>query len=423
MASTISIRGVLAALFGVLCFSCLPLRDLDSAASGRGSGGSGSGGGIMGSGGSGGSTITTGGNGAGGDGGGGSTTRAPGDSGADIPGNTAGSGGTGVGGTRDAAFTDGTIDAPALGGAGDAGTGGGRSSGGSTGSGGTMFGTGGQTSSQGGVMGGDAGTSSLVAPDLPDIDNSPVQGEIIYSAGASWDIDGEQWPAFEIHTPTASYWLVKSDAAIVSITDSSQLQWINFSSGFRPNRGVPNLGGCCQPGTPSKLGLPAMSTEVDPSFTVTSSHLRLVSKSDDGSYWLVWDFFLTHFTLTINRSAKPLGFTYRGVPGGTLGTDDQLVLAGGTTRSASNPYSTVLPGPAGWAYLTHPAVKQSLFLIQHSDDALTDTYRIADGDTAMFVFGGGQITQTPIRFSLGLINSCDDQDVSARIAFVQNAIH
>ena len=273
------------------------------------------------------------------------------------------------------------------------------------------------------MIDGGGGTTGLVAPDLPDINDSPVLGDITYSAGASWDIDGDQWPAFEIHTPTASYWLVKSDAAIVSINDTTGLQWINFSSGFRPNRGVPNLGGCCQPGNPAKLGLPTMTTEIDPSFTVTSNHLRLISKADDGSYWLVWDFFLTHFTLTINRAGKAFGFTYRGVPGGAFNADDQLVLSSGTIRSATTSYSGDLPGPSEWVYLSHPAAKQSLFLIQHSDDALPETYQIADGDSAMFVFGGGKITQTPLRFSLGLVNSCDDQVVRARITFVQNAIH
>jgi hypothetical protein len=166
-----------------------------------------------------------------------------------------------------------------------------------------------------------------------------------------------------------------------------------------------------------------MTTEVDPSFTVTSSHLRLVSKADDGSHWLVWDFFLTHFTLTINRATAPFGFTYRGVPGGAFGSGDQLVLPDGTLRSAAVPYTADMPGPAEWVYLTHPTANQSLFLLQHSDDSLPETYRIADGDTGMFVFGGGQITQTPIRFSLGLIDRCDDQAVRARIEFVRAAIH
>jgi hypothetical protein len=311
--------------------------------------------------------------------------------------------------------------------------GGASPSGGVTGSGGIGLGTGGSATLTGGSSGqggssqngtaGAAGTTGGLAPDLPDINDSPVQGAITYSAGASWDIDGTQWPAFEIHTPTASYWLVKSDAAIVSITDSSQLQWINFSSGFRPNRGVPNLGGCCQPGDPAKLKLPMMSTEVDPSFTVTSSHLRLISKSADNAYQLVWDFFLTHFTLTVNQAANAFGFTYRGVPGGTLGSADQLVMSNGTAQSALVSYSGDLPGPAEWAYLSHPATQHALFVMQHSDDALPETYQVADGDTGMFVFGSGKITQLPIRFSLGLIDSCDDPTVRARIDFIRNAIH
>jgi hypothetical protein len=283
------------------------------------------------------------------------------------------------------------------------------------------------TSPDGGTGSGDmpdantsCGSASLVAP-LPDIDNSPVEGEITFSGGASWNFDGVPWPTFEIHTPTASYWLVKSAAAMVSITDSSQKEWINFSS-VRPNRGVPNLGGCCQPGDPSKLGMPTMSTDLDPNFRSSSSHLRLVSRSDDCSYELVWDFFLTHFTLTISRAAKSFGFTYRGVPDESLDSRDQLVLSNGEPRSTMVPFNGNLTGPFQWAYFTHPADSHSLFLIQHSEDSLPDRYRIAEGDTSMFVFGGGQITETPIRFSLGVIDRSDSQAVYDRIAFVQNSI-
>ena len=442
-ATTTSACSKLTIVVALLSCWCTPLRDLDRAASGRGgsSGGAvglGSGGTQKGTGGAAGAdksdaSIATGGTGVadGATGAGGATTTG----GATATGGTAATGGATA---TDAAMATGgtaaTGGATATGGGlttgGVVGTGGTRDAGSSGGLGGTLTGTGGKSTATGGSSGGGgtstvdgaAGTTGLVAPDLPDIYDSPVQGDITYSAGASWDIDGAQWPAFEIHTPTASYWLVKSAAAIVSINDTSGLQWINFSSGFRPNRGVPNLGGCCQPGDPAKLGLPTMTTEIDPLFTVTSNHLRLISKSDDGSYWLVWDFFQTHFTLTINRAAKAFGFTYRGVPGGAFGSADQLVLSSGTMRSATLSYSGDLPGPSEWAYFSHPVVQQSLFLIQHSDDTLPDTYQIADGDSAMFVFGGGKITQTPIRFSLGLVNSCDDQVVRDRITFVQNAI-
>jgi len=396
MAPHTSSHSKLAIVVALLSCWCTPLRDLDQAASGRG-------------GASGGTTDP---------GSGGST----GEGGAGRSGNSDAENATGAAPASAGGLAAGGVVATGGSAGGTTSTAGERGSGGATGAGGVPTaaggsGGGGATSSTGGT----GGTTVVVAPDLPDITDSPVQGEITYSSGASWDIDGSQWPAFEIHTPTASYWLVKAAAAIVSINDSTGVQWINFSSGFRPNRGVPNLGGCCQPGDPAKLSLPTMTTVIDPAFTVTSTHLRLISKADDGSYWLVWDFFQTHFTLTINRAAKAFGFTYRGAPGGALDAADQLVLSSGTMRSASLPYVGDLPGPSEWVYLAHPIAKQSLFLIQHWDDSLPEKYQIADGDSAMLVFGSGQITQTPIRFSLGLVNSCDDQVVRDRIVFVRDA--
>jgi hypothetical protein len=267
-------------------------------------------------------------------------------------------------------------------------------------------------------------TSMSVAPDLPDLPNAPVQGEIRYSAGASWVIDEVEMPAFRIETPTAAYFLLKSAAAIVSIDDKNNLPWIGYSSGYRPKRGVPNLGGCCQPGVPAKLGMPEMTTVVD-SQSVTLSHLRLSSKSVlDDSYWLVWDFYVTHVTLTINRASGPFGFTYHGVPGITLDADDQLVLSSGLSRNANNAFSGDLPGPVEWAYLTNAADSTtlgSLFLIQHTDDDFPESYLVADGNSSKLVFGDGKITNTPIRFSLGLVDSVDYETVKQRVEFVISA--
>jgi hypothetical protein len=303
------------------------------------------------------------------------------------------------------------------------------SSGGST-SGASAPISGGTHASAGGVGGATGGggtilaTGGSIAMDLPDLTNSPVQGAITYSAGASWDIDGVQWPAFEVHTPTANYWLVKSAAAIVSITDTSGLQWIGYSSGYRSLAGVPNLGGCCESGDPTKLGLPTMSTVLDQQAT-TSTHLRLVSKPVDGDYyWVVWDFFLTHVTVTVNRANAPFGFTYYGVPGGNLDSTDQLVLSTGVAQSAMNPAKQDLPGPAEWAYLSDPVQSVALFLIQHTDDALDETYSVASpqNSSARFVFGSGAITSTPVRFSLGLIDSADYSVVSERVAYIVESI-
>lgn len=400
-------RAVLVA--GLLACGCLPLRDLDSAAAGPATGGAGGGRGSGGA--SSTDDVAMGGAADGSD----DAVADTGPGAGGVPAAGGASGAPGAGGAGAVAFAGDAGGGPeardAAGGA--IGTGG---QGGVSGAGGTS------SSLDGGASkGGSGGTSTGPAPDLPDIANSPVQGEITYSAGASWDIDGTQWPAFEVHTPTASYWLVKQAAAIVSIVDSVGQQWINFSSGFRPNRGVPNLGGCCQPGNPAKLGLPTMTTQIDPAFTVTSTHLRLVSKAADESYWLVWDFFLTHVTVTINRAQSAFGFTYRGVPGGSLTSTDRLVLSSGASQSATVPWTGDLPGTAEWAYLSDPTEQESLFLIQHTGDNVPESYQIADGDSAMFVFGGGHLTQTPVRFSLGLINAPDDKSVRDRITFVVGA--
>jgi hypothetical protein len=414
MTNATKVRAILAAagaLLGLLS-GCLPLRDLDSAAGGRPDIPTSASAGSI-------ATDAA----AGGTGGTSSSSTAQGGSAVDAPGSQDVS--TGQGGTIASGGTKSSTETPsssAVGG--EAGGSGGTASGGmgGTASGG-MGGTGGSLAS-GGMGGTSTGAAGL--PDLP----SPIKGQITYSPGATWNVDGEQWPAFEIHTPSASYWLIKASAAIASITDTAGVQWINYYA-YRANRGVPNLGlpkqgGCCQPGNPEKLGLPMMTTEIDPGFTVTSTHLRLVSKSDTGSFWLVWDFFLTHFTLTINRADTPFGFTYRGVPGGAIDTRDQLVLSSGETLSPSDPYQGALSGTDQWVYYNRPMNKHALFLIQHTDDDLVDSYQIADGDSAMWTFGGDAskryITQTPIRFSLGVMDSSESALIVDRIKFVVDAL-
>src|SRR5690606_18450104 len=82
--------------------------------------------------------------------------------------------------------------------------------------------------------------------ELPlDLPNNPVSGTFTVSTEAEWEVDGTMLPTFEIITPTASYWLVKSLGMIVSMSawkTTDAPQWIAFSSGFRPLRGLPSFG-------------------------------------------------------------------------------------------------------------------------------------------------------------------------------------
>lgn len=265
--------------------------------------------------------------------------------------------------------------------------------------------------------------SGGIAPELEELTNSPVEGAISVSSTANWDIYGEQQEAFRIQTPTATYFVVKSVAAIASLADENGVLWLNFSWAFVPNRGIPNLGGCCQLVPPSGSNQPEMTTTLDLQ-SETSTHVRLESKpkAGDETYWLVWDFFLTHMTLTVNRAQDPYGFTFDGVPGNVLGDSDQLALET-ESRKANVTYYGDLQGPAEWVYLTNEGESNpgSLFLIQHGDDNLKERYSVTDASGtkgSRFVFGDGQITTTPLRFSLGLIGSVDAAAVRDRIQYV-----
>lgn len=256
--------------------------------------------------------------------------------------------------------------------------------------------------------------SGLAVPLPNDLIDAPVSGEIIFSEEASWEVDGVFRPTFEVHTPTASYWIVKSLGTMVSMQDaySGRLQWIDFSSGFRPLRNVPAF-----------AAPPANVTTLLDRDSQTPTHLRLTSESPDGAWRWVWDFYITHATFTVDRAPVPTGLSYRGVPAGTLGVEDQLVQSDGTAQGARNSFAADLPGPIEWAYFADTAARRSLFLIQHRDDDLAEAYQVRDNDSAAFSFGGGAITALPLRFSLGLIDSIDHDAVSQRVAFVAGAIH
>jgi hypothetical protein len=253
------------------------------------------------------------------------------------------------------------------------------------------------------------------ATPLPDdLADAPVAGEIVFSDEAEWEVDGVFEPTFEIHTPTASYWVVKPLGTIVSIEDREPEpeQWIAFSSGFRPLRGVPSF--------PSPPVTRVTTVRDDDSQTPT--HVRLTSLSEDGLWQWVWDFYVTHVTLTVNRAPLPVGFAYQGVPGGSLGAEDRLVTSAGVSQGARSSFNADLEGPVEWAYLADTTLGRSLFGIQHRDDALPERYQVRDNDTSLFSFGNGLIDVLPARFSLGLIPSVNHQVLSDRVAFISGSI-
>jgi hypothetical protein len=424
--------------------ACMPRGDLDDASAGEAAAE-----GVQAS--TGGATVSTGGSpvsGRAGDGG-----RSTGGAGATPSGGRGGSDASSSGGNRSLPGTGGTSNSagsggdepaagshagpptggvgPASGGSGSAGmssgSGGaggsaaGASSGGSAAgasSGGSAAGASSGGSAAGASSGGaSAGRGGRDAVSLPiDLPNTPLTGTFTVSSDATWEVDGVFVPTFEIHTPTASYWLVKSLGVIVSMVDrgaSNTRQWIDFSSSFRPLRGLPSLGTFEAP--------PSMTCAIDED-SQTPTHLRVPCATSSKSWRLVWDFYPTHVTLTVNAAPTPFGIAYRGVPGGSLDETDRFVSASGAEQSAITSSVTDWPGDAEWAYVSDPVLGRSLFAIHHADDELTDRYQVKDNDSALISFGDGMLTALPQRFSFGLVPSASHAAVKDRADFVIGAI-
>lgn len=261
----------------------------------------------------------------------------------------------------------------------------------------------------GGANPGDTTSPSFLVEMPNDLADAPVPGDVTY-VEASYS--GQ--PTFQIATPTAIYTVVRQAGSIISLVDQisqgQSVQWIGYSD-YRPQR---------------RIGIvaekqPLVSTVVDLS-TVTAKHVRLHCQTVLGDWRWDWDFYVTQATLTITEAPSPFGFSYRGTPGKNLEDEDQLVLASGQAQSAKNSFSGTLLGPAGWAYLADSELAHSLFLIQHEADSIVDRYDSLDGDSASLVFGGGRLTQVPLRFSVGLVDSDDQQTVRARADFVIDAV-
>jgi hypothetical protein len=250
--------------------------------------------------------------------------------------------------------------------------------------------------------------------ELPD---SPVEGQFTVSEEAAWEVDGVLIPTFEIHTPTGSYWLVKSRATIVSMVDAagaSARQWIDFSSGFRPLRGLPSFGSIGE--------IPTTFTTVVDEESRTPQHLRLTSETASRDWRLVWDFYTTHVTITILSAPIPFGFCYRGVPGGALDAMDSLFTSDGAVQSAQSSRVFDFPGDPEWVSVADAALGRALFLIHHDTDTISDRYQVRDNDSSMVLFGDGDLTSLPVRFSVGLIDSAEFSEIRARAEYVIQAI-
>jgi hypothetical protein len=276
----------------------------------------------------------------------------------------------------------------------------------------------GGASADGDAAGGPDAVTPSIEPlsELPaGLADSPVAGNLSVSVEASWEVNGAPEPAIQVVTPSATYFILKNSGMLVSMVDtfdSSGKDWISYSDSFRPKRGLPNFGGCCQ------LGADAQMTTTLDDASHTTGHVRLFSTSEDSGWSLVWDFYRSHVTLTVNRASQLFSFNYRGVPGGVLDSSDRIVFSNGDSHAALDALlTTTLPGPVQWLYLADDARSRSLFVLQYAADSLTDAYSVTALDTSVLTLGDARL-QAPLRFSLGLIDSSEHATVKERVDYV-----
>jgi len=228
-------------------------------------------------------------------------------------------------------------------------------------------------------------------------------------------VPDEGQSSIAVRTPTGDWYYHEVGAGFSSLDDLDGKDWIGYSTATGASgeyRGIPNLlppasGGHFHPGKTS-----AVSALVEQG----PLRARIHSTTLDSSWATQWDILPSQAILTVLAAPEDYWFLYEGTPGGTLDlVDDQVVRSDGTQDTAATTWVEDLAGPE-WVAFADPAVGRSLFVANHQDDAAIDSYRPMDGAMTVFGFGrqnlDAQLTGTPRRFSVGLIDATSFDDLA-----------
>ncbi|MBN7795250.1 Ig-like domain-containing protein [Parahaliea mediterranea] len=230
------------------------------------------------------------------------------------------------------------------------------------------------------------------------------------------DVFDEDQYAYEIQTQVGTYLFQKQGGAFSSVLDNNGNDWVDYhpTGGSAGNfRGIPNLvypEGHFHPGS---LGATSSLVHHGPVKVVVDS------QTNDGLWKTRWEFYPNRATMTVLAAARPYWFLYEGTPGGVFDANsDFSVRSDGSTALLSSSWSGDLPADQ-WVYFADPVAGRSLFLAQHEDDLVIDSYRPQEGVMTVFGFGRNEleslITSVPASFSMGLIDATDFSDASELI--------
>jgi plastocyanin len=241
-------------------------------------------------------------------------------------------------------------------------------------------------------------------------------------------VQDEGLESFRIRTDNATYFYQKVAGGFSSLEDVDGNDWLNYhpnppNSAGSTYRGIPNMvhpEGKLHPGATGHTTTLVHSGPLKESIATTIN-----TDSDDRKWDVLWEFFPTYARMTVRDVDHDYWFLYEGTPGGSFeGNSDFVMRSNGVQNLASQSWTGDLAGEE-WVYFADPAEARSLYLVQHEQDNVVDSYRPqSDSGGSMTVFGFGRegtkkrLSATPRHFTIGLV---DETTFGPTAATIRNA--
>ncbi len=227
--------------------------------------------------------------------------------------------------------------------------------------------------------------------------------------------DHEGQESFKITTQNSTYYYHIRGAGFASWEDNDGNDWLSYNPGVGAEsnsgsggmyRGLPNMGypeGYCHPGK-----------EESTSWLVHRGPIKVTiqSESNDNKMKCQWDIFPHFARLTVIRMRTPYWFLYEGTPGGTLEMDSDFCVRPGNVRtlcSESWEGDIQSEDEGEWLYFGDVQTNRVLYLVQHIDDRLMDSYWPMNEEMTVFGFGRLDLNKFLKRqnnqFTMGLVDT------------------
>nr|WP_225917912.1 hypothetical protein [Neiella holothuriorum] len=230
-------------------------------------------------------------------------------------------------------------------------------------------------------------------------------------------------PAYIITLADATFYLEKQGGGLSSIVDRDGVNWLGFhnkkGSGHQGEyRGFPNA---VHKQDGNYFHAQNATTDFSSSEVAINSaqHVRIVFTSGNTKWQGVYDFYPDRCDFTMTRVSPGFHYwvLYEGVPGGSMDkTDFWFASVDDKKHPIEESHHGDLPAPEWFAFGDADSSRM-LYVVQHDDDALADSY---EHRPFMTVMGFGRLHKdkflnTPNTFSIGFVESTHYSDVQQRI--------